>query len=273
MAARLISAAIALPAAVALMYLGSWYFLGLLVFVGGACLVEFMGMTLKDDAMAKWVLSGIGVALIVLTMTGVMAMSGGFAVAALMLLAVLIFFLFRTGDMQTVAQRASMGVTGVLWAGGLLGVTGCLRLLPQGLEWLLLACMLAWGSDTGAYFAGRFLGNKKLYEKVSPKKTWAGAIGGVIAATGGAFALRAVLGLQISAPHLLVIAPVAAILGQIGDLAESLLKRSVGAKDSGKIMPGHGGLFDRVDALIFIGPPVLAYATLVLGLKLTWIAF
>jgi phosphatidate cytidylyltransferase len=134
--------------------------------------------------------------------------------------------------------------------------------------------MLAWGSDTGAYFAGKYLGKQKLYEKVSPKKTWAGAIGGVITATLGAFGLTYLYGApKIDPIHLALIAPVATVLGQIGDLAESLLKRSVGVKDSGKIMPGHGGLLDRVDALVFAGPALLAYAMLVLQQVPTYVRF
>jgi phosphatidate cytidylyltransferase len=136
---------------------------------------------------------------------------------------------------------------------------------------MLLACVLSWGSDTGAYFAGRAIGGPKLYEKVSPKKTWAGAIGGVLAATAGAFALAGTVGPAVDPAHLAVIAPVASAFGQVGDLAESLLKRSVGVKDSGRIMPGHGGLLDRVDALIFAGPVLFCYAVLVLGVPVTWL--
>ncbi|MEO1336521.1 MAG: phosphatidate cytidylyltransferase, partial [Myxococcota bacterium] len=103
-------------------------------------------------------------------------------------------------------------------------------------------------------------GRHKLYAKVSPNKTWEGAIAGVISATLMAFGIRAVLSIDIETSELLVLAPIGAVLGQVGDLSESLLKRSVGVKDSGSIMPGHGGLFDRIDALIFTGPTVFIYA-------------
>jgi len=147
-----------------------------------------------------------------------------------------------------------------------------LRLLPEGASWVLQACVLSWGSDTGAYFAGRFLGKKKLYEQVSPKKTWAGAIGGVFSATLMALGFQHFFGpTNLSMVELTVVGAVASILGQTGDLCESLLKRSVGVKDSGKIMPGHGGLLDRIDALLFVSPFLLAYAVVVRGLPLTWL--
>jgi phosphatidate cytidylyltransferase len=269
---RVISALVALPVVLFLLHQGGWWFGGLLLFAGGVCLYEFMTMTQPGDRGAAVALTGVGLAMMLAILTGVAASPAAPALMAVLTLFVLVFFLFRTGDMGTVASRASMALTGILWAGALLGVTGALRSLPQGEGWLYLALVLAWGSDTGGYFAGRFLGKHKLYEKVSPKKTWEGSVGGVIAATGLAFAFREVVGPDVDTVHLLIMAPLGAALGQIGDLAESMLKRSVGVKDSGSIMPGHGGLFDRVDALIFVGPTLFAYATLVLGITPSWLS-
>lgn len=273
MAARIISALIALPIVLYLVHLGGWGFGGLVLFVGLVCLYEFMGMTQKQDGLTRVLMTGLGGALMLGIMTGKMASLPGMVVFTALPIVVVVYFLFRTGDMQTVGARASFAFTGLFWAGGLLAVTASLRSLPGGDGWLILACVLAWGSDTGGYFAGRFLGKHKLYPKVSPKKTWEGSVGGVIAATGGAFICREVLGPQVDTTHLLIMAPLAAVFGQIGDLAESMLKRTVNVKDSGTIMPGHGGLFDRVDALIFVGPTLFAYATLVLGQPLQWLPF
>ena len=272
LAVRIISALIALPVAIALIHYSVPLFLILLAFVVVVCVYEFMDMTQGSDGAAKYTLAALGLSLMAAIVCGVPLLP---AICGI-LIAVLIFFLFHTGEMKTVAARAAFAMIGILWAGGLLAATGALRLLPNGEAWLYLACMLAWGSDIGAYFAGRFLPwkERKLYEKVSPKKTVQGAIGGVIVATAGAFALTRLYGAPAIDPiHLAVIAPLAAALGQIGDLAESLLKRSVDVKDSGKIMPGHGGLLDRVDALIFAGPALLAYAMLVLEQPLTYVRF
>ena len=271
MLTRVISALVALPVVLFLLHQGGWAFGALLMFAGGVCLYEFMTMTQPGDRVAAVVMTGLGLAVMLAVLTGPMASPAAPALMAALPLAVLIFFLFRTGDMGTVAARASLALAGILWAGALLAVTGALRALPQGEGWLYMALVLAWGSDTGGYFAGRFLGRHKLYEKVSPKKTWEGSVGGVLAATGLAFAFREVVGPDVETVHLLIMAPIGAALGQIGDLTESMLKRSVGVKDSGTIMPGHGGLFDRVDALIFVGPTLFIYATLVLRLPVTWL--
>lgn len=269
---RILSAVVALPIVIFLVELGGWPFAALVTFVGGACLWEFMGMTLPGDRLSQGLFTGVGVLLMLLTFTGALASLAAPVVLGAATVGTLVYFLFRTGDMGTVAPRMAFAVTGLFWAGLLLAITGSLRALEGGAGWLYMACVLAWGSDTGAYFAGKALGKHKLYEKVSPKKTWEGAIGGVLVATGGAFLLSWLYGPAIPPLHLMVLAPLGSILGQVGDLAESLLKRSVGVKDSGRIMPGHGGLFDRVDALIFAGPTLFAYAVLVARVPITWLS-
>lgn len=271
MLTRIISALVALPIALYLISLGGWGLGALVMFVGVVCLYEFMGMTQPEDGLSRVLMTAAGAFLMVGILTGRLATQHALVAFTGLPIGVLVYFLFRTGDMATVAARAGLALTGMFWAGALLAVTASLRGLPDGIGWLVLACVLAWGSDTGGYFAGRFLGKHKLYPKVSPKKTWEGSVGGVIAATGGAFLCREIVGPNVDTVHLAIMAPLAASLGQVGDLAESLLKRSVGVKDSGTIMPGHGGLFDRVDALIFVGPSLFAYATLVLELKVQWL--
>ena len=273
MITRLASAFIALPVVLTLIGVGGWWYGGLIVAVGVISLHEFFAMTQPHDVPAQWGLTVCGVTLLMLVLVGGFDAGGSRALMAMsgVLMAVLIYFLFRTGDIHTVAQRLAFALLGLLWAGGLLAVTAALRLFPAGAGWLVLACGLAWGSDSGAYFAGRAFGRHKLYEKVSPNKTWEGAIGGVISATFIAFAVRAILPVDIPVLDLFILAPIGAALGQVGDLAESLLKRSVGVKDSGSIMPGHGGLFDRLDALLFTGPTVFAYLAGWRGLHLEYL--
>lgn len=121
---------------------------------------------------------------------------------------------------------------------------------------LVMTCVLVWGADAGAYFVGRALGQRKLAPKVSPGKTWEGALGGgligVVAAVGFGYALvpdvaRAPLGYFLATLVLVAVSV-------FGDLFESILKRTAGAKDSGKLLPGHGGILDRIDALIAVLP-------------------
>ncbi len=136
-----------------------------------------------------------------------------------------------------------------------------LRDWPNGLLLAFWAMALVWACDIGAYFAGRTIGGPKLMPSVSPNKTWAGLFGGVSAA--------AVFGLVLTSwglPMLLALAtPVLAVLAQAGDLYESHLKRRAGVKDSGTILPGHGGVLDRLDGLVPVAP-VAALLVLIQGL-------
>ncbi|WP_083942830.1 phosphatidate cytidylyltransferase [Sphingomonas soli] len=127
-----------------------------------------------------------------------------------------------------------------------------LRDRPQGLLVTFWAMGLVWAADSAAYFAGRAIGGPKLAPAISPKKTWAGVIGGVLGATIGAFGLVWLFGLPA---QLAYVTPLLAILSVFGDLFESNLKRQAGVKDSGKVLPGHGGLLDRLDGLVFAAPP------------------
>ena len=125
--------------------------------------------------------------------------------------------------------------------------------------WLLLALAISWLGATGAYFAGRAFGRRKLYPVISPNKTVEGAIGGLLCAAGGVLVFRAVALPDLSVRDAVLLGVVGCTLGIVGDLAESLLKRTFGVKDSGRIMPGHGGLLDRIDAVMFVAPFVYAY--------------
>lgn len=135
-----------------------------------------------------------------------------------------------------------------------------LRDQPQGLLLTFWAMGLVWAADSAAYFAGRAIGGPKLAVSISPKKTWSGFLGGVIGATAGAFGLVWLFALPV---QLAYVTPLLAILSVLGDLYESNLKRQAGVKDSGKVLPGHGGLLDRLDGLVFVAPPA---ALLVLAL-------
>ncbi|HET7677838.1 MAG TPA: phosphatidate cytidylyltransferase [Candidatus Limnocylindrales bacterium] len=131
-----------------------------------------------------------------------------------------------------------------------------------GRAWLLVAVLGVWAFDSGAYAAGKRFGRRRFMEHISPAKTWAGVIGGLVAAT----AVCALMLWAVGAPPLqaALLGPLVAFAAQAGDLAESMLKRAAGAKDSGELIPGHGGMLDRVDSLLFAGPAVYFFL-LVLG--------
>lgn len=222
---------------------------------------EFLGMTHPRDAVTR----AIG-ALTAVAVTGATYLSYfeprvffTAVVAALVLGAMLP--LVRLGEIPTAALRLLGTTAAPLYVGVLLGCLAVLRVSPgaDGPGYVLLALMIAWMGDTGGYVFGRMMGKTKLYEAVSPKKTREGLLGSVVFAVGAAVAASFTYLASIPAWHAALLAFVGAILGMMGDLVESLLKRSTGVKDSGSILPGHGGLFDRVDALLVVGPLVLLY--------------
>ena len=122
--------------------------------------------------------------------------------------------------------------------------------------------VLLWTNDTGAYLAGRFFGKHKLFERISPKKTWEGSIGGGIATIGGAFVLALFFN-NLDITNWIVLGILIAIFGGLGDLVESMLKRSLKVKDSGKLLPGHGGILDRFDGLLLSIPFIYTYLILI----------
>lgn len=160
-----------------------------------------------------------------------------------------------------IARRAAIG-GGIVYVGLPVLSLLALRAHDAGLLLAFWAMALVWATDIGAYFAGRTIGGPKLAPILSPNKTWAGLIGGVVTATAFAFALHVFAHL----PFRLVIAtPALALLAQGGDLYESWLKRRAGLKDSGNILPGHGGLLDRLDGLVPVAP-VAALIVVLIGL-------
>jgi phosphatidate cytidylyltransferase len=133
-----------------------------------------------------------------------------------------------------------------------------LRLAPEfGLAALIFLLAVVWATDSAAFFAGRTIGGPKLAPKISPEKTWAGAIGGLMAALAGGVAAAWVSGIPATF-GLISVAFALSVFSQLGDLFESWLKRRFGAKDSGNIIPGHGGVMDRVDGLTFAGVAAVA---------------
>lgn len=121
--------------------------------------------------------------------------------------------------------------------------------------------ILVWINDTAAYLSGILLGRKRLFPSISPKKSWEGFAGGTLFTLGAAFWLNPLMG-ALSRCDWLVLAVIVSVFGVYGDLVESLIKRTAGAKDSGKIMPGHGGVLDRVDSILLVMPVAFVYLLL-----------
>jgi phosphatidate cytidylyltransferase len=194
--------------------------------------------------------------------------SGGALMPLVPLVALLLlgFALSRGADFESVSAAAAT-LLGAVYLGGLGGALAGLRILePQGEgAWrLILLLFIIFGSDSLAFFVGHAIGRRRLAPKISPGKSIEGAVAGLVGGALGALAVRE-LGLpDLPLLHTLILGVSVAALGIVGDLDESLLKRWAGVKDSGTLFPGHGGMLDRLDSLLF-GAPVLYYYFLYMG--------
>ena len=172
-------------------------------------------------------------------------------------------FLFRREPVETIPPRIATVTFSWLYIGLLLStLVGLRRVDGHGASWVVLAFVVTWANDTFAYFAGRAFGRHRMLERISPKKTWEGFAGGAVGSIVGALVCRWILpGLDLlTALEAVVIGAGAAVLGPLGDFCESMVKRAAGVKDSGKLIPGHGGLLDRIDALLFVAPWIYVWA-------------
>jgi phosphatidate cytidylyltransferase len=144
-------------------------------------------------------------------------------------------------------------------AGTAVGILG----LSSGVAWTLTLVLVVWGYDIGAYLTGRAIGRRHMLEHISPSKTLEGLVGGLVLSTMAAGVGAALIGLEPWQP--LVMGPLVGLSAQVGDLAESMLKRAAGRKESGFLIPGHGGILDRIDSFLFAAPILAGYAILVAG--------
>jgi len=255
LAVRIATAAIGTPLILLLLYKGApWGFYLLALPATLVAAWELFSMTHPGDRPSQ--LMGVGMAAVTSAATYFADGDARIIVTTMICvpLAGPLLTLVRLGDMKTAALRACAMGFGPLFVGVPVTLLAMIRrdLGDAGAGFVVLAIMFAWFGDTGGYFAGRFLGRHKLYEAVSPKKTVEGAIGALLAH----FWFLP----SLSLAHGIPLALVAGALGQAGDLGESLLKRSFGVKDSGAIVPGHGGILDRVDALMLTSAVTYLYS-------------
>jgi phosphatidate cytidylyltransferase len=235
---RVLAALVLIPVAIAAAYAGGWFWLGLVLLAAIGLYVEWLMMVgaVRPRAVA------IGV--ITLVSAGATLAFGRIELAlGILALGVIVVALVPS------EQRGWIAL-GLCYVSAALFASVLVRLdQVWGLAALMLVLLIVWATDIGGYFAGRGLGGPKLWPRVSPKKTWAGAIGGFVASLVVATGF-AVLGFGKVIP-LLLLAAVISIVSQFGDLFESAVKRKFGVKDSSHIIPGHGGLLDRLDGFVF----------------------
>jgi phosphatidate cytidylyltransferase len=263
LAVRLATAAVGAPLILLLLYKGApWGFYLLILPATLVASFELFKMTHPTDRVAQ--LMGVGLTAVASLAT--FFANGDWRVLVTTLVCVPLagplLTLVRLGEMSTAGLRALSLSAGPLFVGVPLTLLAMLRrdLGADGPGYVVVTIMFAWLGDTGGYFAGRFLGRHKLYQAVSPKKTVEGAFGSLAGSVVGVLLAHFWFLPSLSLAHGIPLAIVAGVLGQAGDLGESILKRSFGVKDSGAIVPGHGGILDRVDALMLTSAVTYLYS-------------
>jgi phosphatidate cytidylyltransferase len=260
LAERAISAVVLLPLAIWLTWLGGWAFAALVAIAAGLCAVELLLM-FGRLRLAEWygVAIAAGIPLLAALHRGQTLLPDWSTLAlALATLGLLGLLLFTHEEQAEVPARAGRVTLAWLYCGLLASTLVGLR-VQGGTPWVVLAFVVTWAYDTVAYFAGMLFGKHKLYAKVSPKKTWEGFAGGAAGSVLGALVIRSTMLPELPVAMAVLLGAGAAVLGPMGDFTESLLKRAAGVKDSGKLIPGHGGLLDRIDALLFVVPWVYLF--------------
>jgi phosphatidate cytidylyltransferase len=272
-ATRVLTAAILIPVVVAAIWRGpTWLVAVMTAAVAILALQEFFSIA-SQESLASYRLWTCAAAVAIIAQQLHAAHEAGFANPAQLLdrspRVTLEFVLFGVAlgyavialagpALSEVLPAISVGAAGLIFI--VLPLSTVVRLhgvVEIGPQLLLFTVVLVWVGDTAAYFAGRSIGGSKLARQISPNKTWAGAIANFL----GSLLVAVVFGYwnRILPVHMLAMGAVGSIAGQIGDLFESAWKRSAGVKDSGTILPGHGGILDRIDALILAAPAVWYY--------------
>lgn len=267
LAQRLLTAAVLLPLVIFCFIVGGWVLRGLILAAALVGLWEYGGIVAREDTRARIALVLVGFTATFLSLLATNALQATL-IMQMATIALASLFVLAPGHFDSAWQRLTLLTFGVLYVG--LGLSSVAHLREMGDTmtgsarggFILVAFTATWANDTCAYFAGRAFGKHKMAEAISPKKTWEGFVGGALGTlsflVGGRFLFPVVFSGATYLDMVLVTIP-AAFLGPMGDLAESMLKRNFGVKDSGKILPGHGGILDRIDAVLFVAPWTLAY--------------
>jgi phosphatidate cytidylyltransferase len=252
LARRTLSAAIGIPVLVVLVVAGGPAFGVALALILAAATAEFLlqaGIPVSDPLLWLATLMAAALPLTLITLPASAA-----ALVSLFLALSLLMALKSTPAAKF--DRWSLAVAVTLYVGWLGSYFGLLRFGANGREWVLFLLFVTFASDTGAYAVGRLIGRHKLAPQISPSKTIEGAFGGLVGSAGTAVLAAALLRLHGSPWRLLALGLAVSVAAQLGDLAESALKRRLEIKDAGSLVPGHGGLLDRLDSLLFTGAVV-----------------
>jgi len=257
---RLITALILLPIVTLVILKGGTLLfacmLGIFSFIG---IHEFFCMAIPDRTIETWLAATAGTVLIFVPLLGSERIITGVMTA--LFLAFALLTLFRINNIADAARDVAFSMLAFFYIPFLLMHLVMLRQTNYGIQWLFVVMLIVMTNDSAAYYTGSAFGRRKLYPLVSPNKSIEGALGGVVGSICGTMLAKFTFFPQLSLVDVLFTAIFIGILGQTGDLFESLLKRSFGVKDTGTIFPGHGGMLDRLDSILFAGPAMYYYAT------------
>lgn len=259
---RVITAAILIPALlVIIFFLPKIVFAGLIFTVSVVGLYEYYSIILKKsrlDEFLRWF--GVVFTSCFSFFLLFLSQKTSLLIGILLILSVFMVLLFSRLEFDAIFAYLGKVALGVFYPALVTCYLVFIHRMANGPDWLIFLLGVVWFCDSGAYFVGKGIGKNKLYSRVSPGKTVEGLIGGVITGTLGGLLFNFLFALTLKTSEVIILSILLSILGQIGDLCESAIKRYGGVKDSGKIIPGHGGILDRVDAIIFTAPFLYLYA-------------
>lgn len=238
-----------------------WLFYVLLLTASFVGLVEFYRMTASHlPRFIRWSTYFLTLLLFILFYTRQVLLA--LVIISLWALIPMTFFMLTSSppSQQRTAQ-ISKTVLGPIYVVLPLAMLLMIDLKPNGNMWIFFLLVVVFANDTGAFYLGRLFGKHKLYEKISPGKTWEGAIGGLLCSIIASLWFLKIFLLHRIDLSILALVLLLCVAGQLGDLVQSMLKRDHGVKDSGKILPGHGGILDRIDGLLFSIPILYIFVT------------
>ena len=260
---RLISGAIAVPIVLGLVLYGSplLFFCFIAMIVLFACHEYFAmianigvdGFPIEASVLSLILLLGfyLGTSFLVLF-------------SVLIPLVLFVAWFFRLNNVKMALDQIAFTLLGIFYIAGLGGYFILIRRLEDGSQIIVFLMLLIWMGDVAAYYGGKNFGKRKLFSVVSPNKTVEGAISNILGTLFAAWLVKLWFFGEFSLAHCLIVAFICGIIGQFGDFAESLIKRNCQVKDSGSLIPGHGGFLDRIDSLLFAGPVFYCYYQLFL---------